>query len=374
MPGIYIHIPFCRQACSYCNFHFSTSLRFRLPLLEALIRELHQRKDYLSGTISTIYFGGGTPSLLAVTDIARILNEISKAYDVGSNAEITLEANPDDITNEKLQAWRNCGINRLSIGIQSFFQPHLQLMNRAHNADQARESLNLLPAHGFSNFTIDLIYGIPGLTQEQWQHNLDQLLHFQVPHFSAYQLTVEPKTLLQKQIENGAVPEIDEEQISREYEMLVSFAAQHDYLHYEISNFARPCFLSRHNSSYWRAEPYIGLGPSAHSFNGHSRSWNVSNNAQYIRAMNGGTPVFESEQLTEQQQFNELLMTTLRTLWGLYLPKVAQEFPPEYHKHLLNDIQPYLMSGKLALKDDWLSIPSPSRLFADRIISDLFWV
>src|SRR6266542_127154 len=278
MAGIYLHIPFCRQACTYCNFHFTTSLRYKNDLVKALAKEAEMEKEYLQGEeISTIYFGGGTPSILDIYDLRLLIDDLFKNYSVAPNAEITLEANPDDISSDKLKAWKDIGINRLSIGVQSFFKEELRWMNRAHNAELAVNSL-LLAVKEFDNITVDLIYGSPLLTDEMWKQNVERAIEFNIPHLSCYALTVEEKTPLHKLINTNKTQNVDDEKQARQFLLLMQWLKERGYEHYEVSNFAKPGFRSRHNSSYWKREKYLGLGPSAHSYNGSERRWNIANN------------------------------------------------------------------------------------------------
>ena len=323
MSGIYLHIPFCKQACLYCNFHFSTSLAHKNELIAALLKETSLQKSYLEDdVVETIYFGGGTPSLLEIADLRLQIEKIRQTFPVAIDAEITLEANPDDITEEKLIAWKEIGINRLSIGVQSFFEEDLVWMNRAHNAQQAIDNLQLAIKQ-FDNITIDLIYGHPLLTDEKWKQNVEQVISLNIPHISCYALTVEPKTPLQKMIKEQKKEDVNPEKQADQFTQLMNWLEEAGYEHYEISNFAKPGHRSWHNTSYWQGKKYLGLGPSAHSFNGTSRQWNVSNNSKYIKALNKNELPFEKEILTVTQQLNEYIMTSLRTKEGLDLGRVG---------------------------------------------------
>lgn len=374
MAGIYLHIPFCKQACYYCNFHFATSLRYKNELLQALLKETHLRKEYLGqSTIETIYFGGGTPSLLSIEDLRLQIDTIKKTFTVNANAEITLEANPDDITGEILKGWKAIGINRLSIGIQSFFEEDLRWMNRAHTAQQAIGNLQLARQY-FNNITIDLIYGTPQLTDEKWKYNVDTAIAIGIPHLSCYALTVEPKTPLQKMIDQHRSPGVDPDKQSSQFLLLMHWMEQAGYEHYEISNFAKPGWRSRHNSSYWSAGPggkgahYLGLGPSAHSFNGHSRQWNIANNQQYIDSINKDIIPYEIEELTPTQQLNEYIMTALRTMEGIDLQKINTE----ERARILFESRNYLNSGLMKEEKDHLILTKEGRLLADGIAAALF--
>lgn len=370
MAGIYIHIPFCRQACNYCNFHFSTSLRFKSELILAIQKEILLAADsdfIVSEPIETIYFGGGTPSLLAVEEVELLLNTIREKYTVDSDAEITLEANPDDFTNEKLSGWKHAGVNRLSIGVQSFFEKDLEWMNRAHNAGQAKEGLASAIQY-FDNITIDLIYGVPGLTNEHWKQNVDTALSFGVPHLSCYALTVEPQTPLDKMIRKNERNNVDANVQSDQFLLLMDWLVNAGYEHYEISNFAKPGFRSRHNSAYWKGTPYYGFGPAAHSFNGFSRRWNVANNQQYIQSMNDGKIPFEEEVLTPEQKTNEYLMIALRTTEGMDLDRLEEK----EKKHVLKHAEKYILSGKMQRIGTVVRLTNEGRLYADGIAADLF--
>ncbi|HEX6914117.1 MAG TPA: radical SAM family heme chaperone HemW, partial [Chitinophagaceae bacterium] len=318
MPGIYIHIPFCRKACHYCNFHFSATARNFGEMTEAIIRELQLRKHYLEGPVETIYFGGGTPSLLETGRLEQILDAVNQYFKIEENPEVTLEANPDDISVQKLQEWKSIGINRLSIGVQSFADIDLEWMNRAHNSRQAVTALNSA-SRLFPNITIDLIYGTPTLSDEQWLKNLEIANDTGIAHLSCYALTVEKGTALDTMIRLKKKTDVDQEKQARHFELLMQWAVAAEYEHYEISNLAKPGFRSRHNTSYWKGSHYLGLGPSAHSFNGTGRQWNISNNALYLKSIQQNTIPAENEVLSETQRLNEYIMTSLRTIEGLSL-------------------------------------------------------
>jgi oxygen-independent coproporphyrinogen III oxidase len=370
LAGIYIHIPFCKQACHYCNFHFSTSLRYKNELIAALLKEMELQQEYLSGEmIETIYIGGGTPSLCSQQELESIFSKIHSLFKVSHNAEITLEANPDDISKDKLIEWKEAGINRLSIGIQSFFDEDLLWMNRAHNVQQAIDNLQLA-IENFKNITIDLIYGTPELSNDRWKQNVEMALSFNVPHLSCYALTVEPKTPLDKLIRQHKSPDINPDKQSEQFLLLMQWMAAAGYEHYEISNFAKPGFRSRHNSSYWQGKNYIGFGPSAHSFDGNSRWWNVANNNQYIEAINKGIVPFEKEELTATQKLNEYIMISLRTMEGLNLSKVSDAVRHE----LLSTSKKYIENGLMKVENDYLKLTNKGKLLADGIASDLFSV
>lgn len=373
MAGLYLHIPFCRKACNYCNFYFSTSLKQKDLLLEALLVELRLRKPYLQGqTLQSVYFGGGTPSLLSAEELNRIWEEIAAHYTLETDLEITLEANPDDLTAEYLQTLRQTPVNRLSIGIQSFFEEDLQWMNRAHDQEQARRCIPLAQDFGFSQLSVDLIYGGPSLSMAHWAENLARVFGHEVPHFSAYALTVEPRTALAHAVEKGKMPAPSDQHTAEQFEYLLSVLPQAGYEQYEISNFCRPPHYARHNSSYWLGAHYLGLGPSAHSFNGVSRSWNVANNAQYIRALQAGELPLETELLSPVDQFNEYLMTALRTRWGLSLQRLQGLCPGSFalwEQRLKQQVE----RGLVQVLGDQVLLTEAGKLLADHILVELFW-
>lgn len=372
MAGIYLHIPFCKQACHYCNFHFATSLRYKEALVESLMKEISLQKDYLGQeTVETIYFGGGTPSLLENEEIRRLIYQIRSFFPVAPDAEITLEANPDDITVEKLTGWKSNGINRLSIGIQSFFEEDLRWMNRAHNAEQALTSLKLATAQ-FENITIDLIYGTPGLSNDKWKTNVDTAISLGIPHLSCYALTVEPKTPLDKMIRLHQTLNVDPDKQSEQFLLLMEWLNKAGYEHYEISNFAKPGWRSRHNSSYWQGKTYAGLGPSAHSFNGSSRQWNIANNNNYIESISQGIIPFEIEELTPVQRLNEYIMTSLRTAEGMSLTTLSGIHHVEAAT-MLQRASRFTGNGLMEVNGDRLILTREGRLLADGIAADLFF-
>lgn len=369
MAGIYIHIPFCRQACFYCNFHFVTTLTHKNELLNALLKETEIQKDYLENeTFETIYFGGGTPSILHVSDLQKQMEKIRSLFRIIAGSEITLEANPDDITKEKLIGWKEIGINRLSIGVQSFFEDDLRWMNRAHSAKQATDNLQLAKEY-FENITIDLIYGLPALTDDQWKQNVEKALNYNIPHLSCYALTVEPKTPLQKMINEKKSKDINPGKQSRQFLLLMQWMQEAGYEHYEISNFSKPGFRSRHNSSYWQGKKYLGLGPSAHSFNGGSRQWNISNNKNYIESISREILPIEKEILSPVQQLNEYIMTSLRTMEGINLYKISEKAK---HK-LMTQSKKFIERGLIKEKNECLILTKEGKLLADGIAADLFF-
>ncbi|NND31770.1 MAG: radical SAM family heme chaperone HemW [Saprospiraceae bacterium] len=374
MAGLYVHVPFCKQACSYCNFHFSTNLNGIDRLVDALLKELTLRNDYLNGHhIESIYLGGGTPSLLNEGQLNKIISAISQVFTVVRTAEITLEANPDDLDNDKLRMLAASPVNRLSIGVQSFRDQDLSFMHRAHNASQALASIENSLKFGFENLSVDLIYGIPGLSMNDWRNNLGSLVALGVPHWSCYSLTIEPQTLLSHLIQKKKVAPVQDEIVERHFLALIEFAAKYGYDHYEISNFSKPMYVARHNVNYWRQKPYLGLGPSAHSFDGKSRSWNVANNARYLREIEESSLPLTTEVLTPDQRYNEYVMTGLRTKWGCN-GKDLVVFGSHYESHFLNQLIPFKNQGWLVEKDGVFTLTTAGKLFADHIASELFIV
>lgn len=375
MPGIYIHIPFCKKACHYCNFHFSTKQQLKSELVEAICRETALRKNYLpeQEIIETIYFGGGTPSLLSAIELQSILYAINEHFPIATDCEITLEANPDDIAPEKLNWWQKTGINRLSIGIQSFFEEDLQWMNRAHNADQSKLCIEQAQSAGFNNLSIDLIYGTPGLSNERWQKNIETALTLNIPHLSCYALTIEPNTALDDMIRKGNKENVDADLQAVHFDILTDTLYKANYEHYEISNFAKQGFRSKHNSSYWQGKAYLGLGPSAHSFNGiSSRQWNIANNPLYITSIQQGLVSFESEELSYVQRINEYLMTSLRTMEGISLLMLQKNWGEEITKKVLEVAHTYIVKEEIILSHNHLVLTQKGKFLADGIAADLF--
>lgn len=382
MAGIYIHIPFCKQACYYCNFHFSTLIKNKTDLTKALLKEIELQKDFLKNnrsgsssgyhTIETIYFGGGTPSLLDQKETDDILNQIYKYFTVAEACEITLEANPDDIGPVKSREWRQSGINRLSIGIQSFFDEDLKWMNRAHNAIQAKQCIYDVQQAGFKNFSTDLIFGIPALTDEKWMKNIITMVEMKVPHLSCYALTVEPKTPLDHFIRQKKYPPVNEEQSARQFEILIQLLTPAGYDHYEISNFAKPGMRSKHNSHYWQGALYLGIGPAAHSYTGKTRQWNIANNALYMKSIFENKIPYEKEILTRKIQWNEYMMTSLRTMEGCDLNYITDKWGKAESEKLKNESRKFILNGKMILQNDHLVLTNKGKLFADGIASELF--
>jgi len=381
MAGIYLHIPFCKQACFYCDFHFSTSLKKKDELISCMQKELILRKDELQNkTIETIYFGGGTPSLLSTEEIQSLLDTIEENFNVIESPEITLEANPDDLSDAVILGLAKSPINRLSIGVQSFFEEDLKSMNRAHNANEAKNCLSMATRH-FDNITVDLIYGVPNMTNERWKENLQTLFDFGINHISSYALTVEPKTALDSFIKQGKYPKLEEQLAREHFETLVEETQKQGFVHYEISNFGKPNYFSKHNTSYWQGKKYIGIGPSAHSFNQTHRSWNVSNNGKYINSLQENVLPNEVEALTINDQFNEYIMTGLRTIWGVSLSKIENEFGIDFKNRLLKAADKFIQQGLLVIAsetkqsvsiDEILKTTSKGAFLADGLASELF--
>jgi oxygen-independent coproporphyrinogen-3 oxidase len=348
-------------------------LRYKDDLVQALRKEIIAEKDYLGGEeVATIYFGGGTPSILAVEDCQSLIDDLRKHFAVATDVEITLEANPDDVTLEKAAAWKNLGINRLSIGIQSFFEEELRWMNRAHNADQAKACIENSYAAGIDNLSIDLIYGSPLLTDEMWQQNVETAIGYGIKHLSCYALTVEEKTPLHKNISLQKAIDVDNDKQARQFLQLMEWLRNAGYEHYEVSNFAKPGFRSKHNSSYWKGFSYLGLGPSAHSFNGRERRWNIANNNVYIKSINGGGAEREIEKLTPSQQLNESIMISLRTMEGIDLNKMQMEWGEKERKRIEKDLTKYLRTGLIKMSNDHAQLTDEGMLRADGIAADLF--
>ena len=372
MAGIYIHIPFCKQACHYCDFHFSTSLKKKDELIQCLVKELELRKEELQNqTVETIYFGGGTPSLLNRDELELLINTVYNNFTVIKNPEITLEANPDDLSDDVIIQLSKSRINRLSIGIQSFFERDLKLMNRAHNAEEAIDCLTLATQH-FDNISVDLIYGIPGLSNDEWIENIETSLSFNIPHISAYALTVEPKTALETFIKKGIIDNVDDDLAQEQFNLLVDKLEASGFINYELSNFGKPNYFSKNNSAYWQGKSYIGIGPSAHSFNGNTRGWNVKNNSKYIKTIQNNELPLEIEVLSVTDKYNEYIMTGLRTIWGVSLKKVKDDFGENYKKYLLKQSEIYINEHLLYIEDDKLLTTKKGKFLSDGIASNLF--
>ena len=371
MSGIYIHIPFCKQACHYCDFHFSTSLKKKSEMIMALAKEIAMRKKENDAPIGTIYFGGGSPSVLSNEEIIFLITAVYENYNVVRNPEITLEANPDDLTTDRIKSLSYSKINRLSIGTQSFFEDDLQMMNRAHSAYQAKACLEEATKY-FDNITIDLIYGIPGMNSTKWLQNISTALSYNIPHISSYALTVEPKTALKKLIQTGKIIAPKDEVAQEHFLILVKKLEENGFIHYELSNFSKENYFSKNNSAYWLGKKYIGIGPSAHSYNGISRSWNISNNSLYLKAISENKLPSETEILTTSDRYNEYIMTGLRTIWGISLNKIEQEFGKIYIDYLTKQAQKFLNDGLLIADNKVLKTSLKDKFLTDAIASDLF--
>lgn len=374
MSGIYIHIPFCKQACHYCDFHFSTNMGKKETMVLALIKELELRKEaFKDKVVQTIYFGGGTPSVLSTAEIDQIIGAVYSNYTVVADPEITLEANPDDLSKDKIAELGKSPINRLSIGVQSFFEEDLKLMNRAHNAQEAEACIALAQVY-FDNISIDLIYGIPGMTNERWISNIEKALAFGVPHISSYALTVEPKTALKTFIEKGLIPPVDDELAEAHFHILVQKLSAAGFVNYEISNFGKPGYFSRNNTAYWQGKKYLGIGPSAHSYDGVRRGWNINNNAKYIKAIVQNELPMETEVLSLTDRYNEYVMTGLRTIWGVSLEQIKTEFGQKFYTYLTQQAQKKIEDGLLYIENDRLLVSKKGKFLSDGIAADLFLV
>ena len=373
--GIYLHIPFCKQACIYCNFHFSTSLKYKDDVLAAMMREIALQQHYLGNRqIETVYFGGGTPSLLSADDINRLFDTIAKFWPLNNLKEVTLEANPDDLNKQYLRQLRQTPISRFSIGIQSFHDKDLLYMKRAHNGQQAEAAVKGAQDAGFDNLTIDLIYGIPGLSDTAWQQNLNKVKELSLPHFSAYALTVEERTALYHAIAKKAAAPVDTEQSAAQFEILMAHAPTIGFEHYEISNLAQPGRYAVHNTNYWRGNAYLGIGPSAHSFDGdRRRHWNVANNITYTQGLlQHNRTTHEDEVLTDADRMNEYIMTSLRTQWGCDTEHIGTQWGSDTVKELLRASESFQERQWVQVQDGILKLTNRGRLFADRIASELF--
>jgi oxygen-independent coproporphyrinogen III oxidase len=373
MAGLYIHIPFCKQACYYCDFFFSTNQGQRLEIVRAIAAEIAIQKDYLGGEIlETIYFGGGTPSILSSAELNEILEAVHRNFSVAGCPEVTLEANPDDLTKEKLRSLYVAGINRLSVGIQSFDDTVLKSLNRAHDNLMARGCIEDARKAGFENISIDLIYAIPQRSEEDWEEDIFEAIKFSPQHISSYSLTIEEKTVFGKWAKQGKMQPVDDDFSARQLSMLIDILETANYEQYEVSNFSKPGFQSRHNSNYWKNEKYLGIGPSAHSYNGESRQYNISNNAMYLRSMQQQKTPFTLEVLTKQDKINEYLLTTLRTSWGADLKILREKFLFDPVRENSDYIQNLQLKGLITIKDDILILTRKGRFLADKIASDLF--
>ncbi|OFY62864.1 MAG: hypothetical protein A2V64_09160 [Bacteroidetes bacterium RBG_13_43_22] len=371
MAGIYIHIPFCKKLCNYCDFYHIVSPENHSSFLLALQKEAEIRQNYTGNeAISTIYFGGGTPSVLSVKDLEMILDQLKTRFSTEPSCETTIELNPDDITPDYLKGLKKAGFNRISLGIQSWRDPDLRMLNRRHSAEQASKALKDTFRAGFENVTIDLIYGIPGMSLKEWESNLDQSLSYDIKHLSAYHLTIEPGTVFGKMKEKGLFEESDEEKSNSEFNILVRKTESAGFIHYEISNFGKPGYFSVHNTNYWKQVPYIGLGPSAHSFNRYSRQWNISDVKKYIRYVDNGTIFYEKEELDLKTRFNEYIMTSLRTMWGIDLDYLERIFEKESYDYVINLSGKFIDYGMMKLDKKNLVLTNQGKMISDNIISE----
>ncbi|MGA1977009.1 MAG: radical SAM family heme chaperone HemW [Bacteroidales bacterium] len=371
MAGIYIHIPFCKKLCNYCDFYHVIAKKDNAPVIEALLREASLRRDYLgSEQVNTIYFGGGTPSVLSVKEIESIYSALKAGFNISEESEITIELNPDDITPEYMSGLKRTGINRISIGVQSWRDKDLKLLNRRHTGIQAEKAINDALHAGFVNVTIDLIYGIPEMNSEEWAKNLDKAFSFDIKHLSAYHLTIEPGTVFGKMKDKNLLTETDEEESISQFNILVEKAEKAGFMHYEISNFGRPGYFSQHNSNYWKQVPYLGLGPSAHSFNRYSRQWNVRNLHQYMKSAGKGKLLSEREELSLKTRFNEYIMTSLRTMWGIDLNYMEMTFEKEGYDYVINTSGKFIKYGLMKQEKNALILTNQGMMISDNIISE----
>jgi oxygen-independent coproporphyrinogen-3 oxidase len=374
MSGIYIHIPFCKQACHYCDFHFSTSMKKKDEMVLALAKEIQMRKsEFKDEVLETIYFGGGTPSILTIDEIQFLIDAVYENYAVAKSPEITLEANPDDLSTERIIELSKTPINRLSIGIQSFFEEDLMMMNRAHNSAEAKKCLEEATKY-FDNISLDLIYGIPGMSNKKWKQNIETALSFGIPHISSYALTVEPKTALNKLIQTGKIAKPKDEVAEEHFHILVEILEKNGFIHYELSNFGKENYFSKNNSAYWLGKKYIGIGPSAHSYDGISRSWNVSNNPIYLKSLEENKLPNEIEILSKSDRYNEYIMTGLRTIWGVSLDRIEQEFGNDYLDYLQKQALKFINDDLLFMGNNILKPTKKGKFLTDGIASDLFYL
>ena len=373
MSGIYIHIPFCKQACHYCNFHFSTSLKSKDSIIKTIVEEITLKSKLNNEVIETIYFGGGTPSILDLNDFEKILNSIFKNYKIGTDPEITLEANPDDLSKEKLKNLKKQSINRLSIGVQSFVENELKLMNRAHDSNKAIKSIEISKLI-FDNISVDLLYGLPDSSVDTLNYNIDILTKFNVNHISSYAITLEPKTALEKYIKNGLVELPDDNIVFDQFIYVNKELVANNYINYELSSFAKPNFFSKNNTAYWKRKKYIGIGPSAHSYDGINRSWNISNNKKYVDQINSGNLYYKTEKLSKIDHYNEYIMTGLRTMWGISLGYIENKFDNKFKNYFLKNVKKYVDQNLIKINDDVYKTTESGRFLADGIASELFMI
>lgn len=373
MLGIYIHIPFCKKSCHYCNFHFSTSLKNKEEMIKAINKEIYQKAILNNDKVSTIYFGGGTPSILDVEEINLIIENIYKNFNVGKNIEITIEANPDDLSKHKLNDLSKTKINRISIGVQSFIDKELKIMNRVHDSKKAIKSIEMAKKY-FNNISVDLLYGVPDSSIKSWNYNLDTISSFNINHISAYALTVEPKTALESFINKSILSMPDEDLVYSQYKLINEKLSSKNFINYEVCSFAQKDFFSKNNSAYWLRKKYIGIGPSAHSFDGESRSWNISNNKKYIDQIRDGDNYYKKENLTKVDQYNEYIMTGLRTIWGVSVKHIESNFDVRFKNYFLKKIKSHIAKKNVYKEDDLYLTTQSGRFLADGIASDLFLV
>ena len=373
MSGIYIHIPFCKQACHYCNFHFSTSLKSKDSIIKAIAEEITLKSKLNNEVIETIYFGGGTPSILDLNDFEKILNSIFKNYKIGTDPEITLEANPDDLSKEKLKNLKKQSINRLSIGVQSFVENELKLMNRAHDSNKAIKSIELSKLI-FDNISVDLLYGLPDSSVDTLNYNIDILTKFNINHISSYAITLEPKTALEKYVKNGLVELPDDNIVFDQFIYVNKELVANNYINYELSSFAKQNFFSKNNTAYWKRKKYIGIGPSAHSYDGINRSWNISNNIKYINQINSGNLYYKTEKLSKIDHYNEYIMTGLRTMWGISLSYIENKFGNRFKDYFLKHVKKYVEQNLINIHEGIYKTTESGRFLADGIASELFMI
>lgn len=375
MAGIYVHIPFCKQACHYCDFHFSTNYRNVSQLVESIVAEIHMQRSFFDNQrVQTLYFGGGTPSSVPYTEIAHIIQAVHDAFTIQGALEITLEANPDDLSLETLTRWKEIGVNRLSLGVQSFVDTHLRWMNRAHSASQAIAGIKRAQDLGLTNLTMDLIYGIPIMTTQEWHANIAQFMALDIPHLSAYGLTIEPDTHFGHLANKHQFNPAKDEEYNAQFRYLMNTARAHGFEHYEISNFAKPGHHSKHNSAYWFGAPYLGIGPSAHSYKDNLRFWNVASNLKYMQAIHNGKLPHEEEQLALSDRFNEYVLTRLRTMWGMDLNQIKNDFGVEFQNNVVLHVSPYIASGHVVKSGETLILTDDGKQLADKIAAELFWM
>lgn len=375
MSGIYFHIPFCKQLCHYCAFHKSISLQAKDEMLDCLKKELAFRKDYLGGQgISTIYFGGGTPSVYQPEEIQSLIDEVAKYFVIEADVEITMEANPDDLNEEYLEQLAKTAVNRLSVGIQSFHDEDLILMNRRHTGREAYDAIQRAQRYGFDNISVDQIYGVPGLSLEKWKENLELVFELDIQHISSYHLMYDPNTIFAQKLEKGKLKEMDEEESFEQFRYLIDEARKHGFIHYEISNFCKDGFISKHNSSYWLQKKYLGIGPSAHSYDLENREWNIANNYKYMKAIKEGESFSEKEELSFFDRFNDYVLTSLRTYWGLDLEYVRCKYGTELYQHCLEHANKYQKSGHVRIEKNRAILSDEGVFISNDIMSDFFWV